>query len=163
MIYSSQDIPAGTKLCSILTGNKVRRASSPVTTTDLNTLQNSIWKMIRACIVDGGIGLAAPQIGIFKRLFIVAEETGFRAYINPSFTVLEDSTNEPDVEGCLSVPGKRLVVYRPNSIRAQWFELTNEGALEVQEATCKGMRARVFLHENDHLNGVTIEDKGRKR
>lgn len=160
MLYNTSELPKGTKLCQILTGDKVRRRCSEVTTFNVEELTSAIWRMIRACIMDDGAGLAAPQIGIYKRIFVKALGDGtYRAYINPNFTPVEEATKEAGIEGCLSVPGKRISVKRYTAIKATWTELTTDGALETCEATLEGWDARVFQHEKDHLDGVTILEK----
>lgn len=102
-----------------------------------------------------GVGLAAPQIGILKRLVVIDiyDETGVKILINPEIIATEGEQCE--LEGCLSVPGKSGLVKRPTktTVRAQdlngrTFEITGEGLLSV--ALC---------HEIDHLNGILYIDK----
>lgn len=158
MLYNLSDMPTNTRLCQVLNADRIRRKCAEVTSTE--GLQELIWKMIRACFADGGIGLAAPQIGVFKRLFVAQETPGvFRVYINPSFTVIPGSTRSTEIEGCLSVPGKALPVSRYVDIVASWTELTPEGTLENQKHAFVGYPARVFQHELDHLNSISIIDR----
>lgn len=157
MLYTFCELPKGTKLCQILTGDKVRRKCSEVTTFNVEELTAAIWRMVRACIMDDGAGLAAPQIGIYKRIFVKALGDGaYRAYINPNFTPIEGSPKEAGIEGCLSVPGKRISVKRYTAIKATWEELTAEGTLEPHTELLEGWDARVFQHEKDHLSGIDI-------
>ena len=101
-----------------------------------------------------GAGLAAPQVGILRRVFIIdLDETGPIEFINPE--ILETSGEQDDMEGCLSVPGKWGMVKRPNYVRAraqdrngEWFEIEGEG-----------LTARCILHENDHLDGHLYSEK----
>jgi peptide deformylase len=113
--------------------------------------------------VNGGIGLAAPQIGIFKRVFL-AEETPkvFRAYINPSFVPVEGSAKAVGQEACLSVPGKVLRVARFVDIIARWTEITEDGTQLACEQLLSGLPAKVFQHELDHLDGISILEKSRQ-
>lgn len=95
----------------------------------------------------GGIGLAAPQVGVLRRLFIVDTGEEILECINPE--LIEKSGEQVGAEGCLSVPGKYGIVRRPNvvKLRAQdrdgeWFEAEGEELI-----------ARCFCHEYDHLDG----------
>lgn len=101
-----------------------------------------------------GVGLAAPQIGIVRRIFVVdvGDETGIKEFINPEIINKDGCNLGP--EGCLSVPGKMGLVNRPMNIvvkaqnrNGKFFELEAEGFL-----------ARAICHENDHLNGVLYTD-----
>ena len=104
----------------------------------------------------GGVGLAAPQVGILRRVCIVEDEQGeIIELINPE--IIKTEGEQTGLEGCLSVPGRQGFVYRPQkvTVRAQdrhgkVFELTGEDLL-----------ARALCHEIDHLDGkmyVDIED-----
>ena len=95
-----------------------------------------------------GVGLAAPQIGILRRVVVVDTGDGVLELVNP--TLLETSGEEMGPEGCLSVPGKYGLVKRPYyaKVRAQdrngnWFETDGEE-----------LTARCFCHELDHLDGI---------
>jgi peptide deformylase len=167
MLYNLFDMPSNTRLCPVLKAERISRKCGVVETPE--GIQELIWKMIRACVADGGIGLAAPQIGVFKRVFVAEETPGvFRAYINPSFTVIPGSTKDVQPEGCLSVPGKTIPVSRFVDIVASWTEITHEGAFENHKEVFIGFPGRVFQHELDHLNSISILDRynyqhGKKR
>ena len=95
-----------------------------------------------------GVGLAAPQIGILRRVVIVDTGEEIRELVNP--TLVETSGEQEGAEGCLSVPGKYGIVKRPYyaTVRAQdrfgeWFEVQGEELI-----------ARCFCHELDHLDGI---------
>lgn len=95
-----------------------------------------------------GVGLAAPQVGILKRIFVV-DVTGDNpmVFINP--VILETDGEQTGYEGCLSVPGKSGKVTRPNYVKVRAFdEEMNEFELEGEE-----LLARAILHEYDHLGG----------
>ncbi len=101
-----------------------------------------------------GVGLAAPQVGILKRIFVI-DCTGEDplVFINPE--ILETSGEQTGYEGCLSVPGKSGVVTRPNYVKAKAMDLDgNEFVIEGEE-----LLARAILHENDHLNGHMYVEK----
>ncbi len=100
-----------------------------------------------------GVGLAAVQVGILKRVVVVDVGDGFLELVNPE--IIETSGEYKDVEGCLSVPGQQGVVSRPEyvKIKAQ----NREGVWRRYEAT--GLKARCFCHEIDHLDGTLYTDK----
>ena len=101
-----------------------------------------------------GVGLAAPQVGILKRI-VVIDCTGEDPILLINPEIIEASGEQTGYEGCLSVPGKSGIVTRPNylKVRAQnidmeWFEIEGEELL-----------ARAFCHEIDHLNGHLYVEK----
>lgn len=100
-----------------------------------------------------GVGLAAPQVGILKRLFIVDIGQGPQVFINPQISAQEGDTYE--TEGCLSVPGVWGKVHRPQKlvVRAQ----NRDG--EEFEMDASDILARVICHENDHLDGIIFTQK----
>jgi len=104
-----------------------------------------------------GVGIAAPQIGISRRLILVQrfDKDGepFEVYINP--VILTESTElVTRDEGCLSIPGYRGPVERPNVIEIEYI---NDKGEKVAEAV-EGFTARIFQHEIDHLNGILYTD-----
>lgn len=101
-----------------------------------------------------GVGLAAPQVGILKRIFVV-DVTGEdpMVFINPE--ILETDGEQKGYEGCLSVPGKSGMVTRPNYVKVKALdENLEEFILEGEE-----LLARAILHENDHLSGHLYVEK----
>lgn len=100
-----------------------------------------------------GVGLAAPQVGILKRVVVVDVGEGLIELVNPEIIHAEGEQTGP--EGCLSVPGRSGVVTRPEKVvvRAQ----NAQG--EPIELTGEGFLARAFCHELDHLDGVLYVDK----
>ncbi|MGG7057519.1 peptide deformylase [Clostridium nigeriense] len=101
-----------------------------------------------------GVGLAAPQVGILQRIFVidVFDDYGLRVFINPE--ILEVSGSQIGEEGCLSVPGEAADIERPNYVKVR--ALNEKGEEFVLEAT--ELLARAILHENDHLNGKLFID-----
>ena len=103
-----------------------------------------------------GVGLAAPQVGILKRLFVIDIGEGPLVFINTE--ILETSGSQTDEEGCLSLPGETKEVMRPNYVRARALnEKGEEFEIEGEE-----LLARAILHEYDHLNGTLFIDRVKK-
>lgn len=111
--------------------------------------------MIETMYEAEGVGLAAPQIGILKRIIVIDlyDETGVKVLINPE--IVEQSGCYIDSEGCLSIPGVSGMVERP--LRTVVKGLNLEG----EEITIEGeeLLSRALCHEIDHLNGVLFTDK----
>ena len=100
-----------------------------------------------------GVGLAAPQVGILKRIVVIDVGEGPIVMINPE--ILETSGEQTGEEGCLSVPGKAGVVTRPNYVKARALnENMEEYIIEGEE-----LLARAICHELDHLDGHLYGDK----
>lgn len=98
------------------------------------------------------VGLAASQLGIYERVFILIDKEEAAIFVNPrivSIGALEDE----QVEGCLSMPGRHYKVKRPTSI-------TVKDAVRTKPFELEGWVARAWLHELDHLNGRLISDIG---
>jgi len=103
-----------------------------------------------------GVGLAAPQVGILKRLFVIDIGEGPLVFINPE--IIETSGTQTDEEGCLSLPGETEEVVRANYVKARALnEKGEEFEIEAEE-----LLARAILHENDHLNGTLFIDRVKK-
>ncbi|KKM12934.1 peptide deformylase [Clostridiales bacterium PH28_bin88] len=100
-----------------------------------------------------GVGLAAPQIGISKRVIVIDAGEGLIELINPE--IISAEGQEVDVEGCLSVPGLQGEVRR--AARVKVAGLDREGKAVIVEG--EGLLARVLQHEIDHLNGILFVDK----
>lgn len=101
-----------------------------------------------------GVGLAGPQVGISKKIFVVQTEQGPSVFFNPK--ILKKSGKKViEEEGCLSLPGIFLKVKRSEKIEIEAQNLK----FEKVRISAEGMLARIFQHEIDHLNGVLIIDK----
>lgn len=101
-----------------------------------------------------GAGLAAPQVGVLRRIVLVdTEETGLLELINPK--IIAYTGEQEEAEGCLSVPGVWGTVKRPESVTVK--ALNRNG--EEFTITGKGLAARAFCHELDHLDGTLFIDK----
>ena len=120
--------------------------------------QSLISTLIETLINEKGLGLAAPQIGISKRLFLmwsnpVKSET-IQVFINPVVTYLPGPKYR-DIEGCLSIPGLRGRVSRYHAVQVQYYDQHNTR----YEAKFTGLEARIIQHEYDHLEGVLFLDR----
>lgn len=101
-----------------------------------------------------GVGLAAPQVGIMRRMFVAEPEPGRLYYmINP--VILEETGSVNGYEGCLSIPGMIGEVERPEHIKIQALDI--DGNLQVYEFD--DFDARVMCHEYDHLEGVLYRER----
>ena len=125
----------------------LHKTARPVTRFDAH-LGELLDDMRQTLTNAGGVGLAAPQIGILRRVVVVDDDGELIELVNPE--ILETSGEQDGMEGCLSVPGRYGMVKRPEFVRLRaqdrdgnWFEKTGE-------ALC----ARAFCHEIDHLHGV---------
>lgn len=119
------------------------------------TLHQEIKMCLKACLAYDGIGIAANQIGINKSFFLIREdEESFRVYFNPKL-LFSSSDMIKQKEGCLSVPRYSLLVERPYEIKCSWQEIENNSFVSKEERFF-GEKARVFLHEFDHLKGLSI-------
>lgn len=102
---------------------------------------------------SNGVGLAAPQVGVLKRIALIDIGDGLIELINPE--IVSASGEQNDKEGCLSVPGKWGYVSRPNKVKVRALDRNgNEFEIEGKE-----LLARAFCHEIDHLDGVLFVDK----
>jgi peptide deformylase len=119
-------------------------------------LKQLVERMTRLMLDARGVGLAANQVGILRRVFIfqAAEEEEPQALVNPAI-VERSSEVESDDEGCLSLQGVVVPVERPLHIRLEARDADGEPVVLELE----GLPARVALHEVDHLDGVLIVDR----
>ncbi|MGM9647892.1 MAG: peptide deformylase [Eubacteriales bacterium] len=109
--------------------------------------------MIATLHKSGGVGLAAPQVGVLRRVVVVETEPGnLIELINP--VIVEKSGSQTGQEGCLSLPGKWGICTRPDTVTV---EATNRRG-ERFRVTGTGLTARCFCHELDHLDGILYTD-----
>jgi len=133
--------------------NLLRQKAKKIDKIDEDTV-NIAHKMLEILKRDKGVGLAGPQIGFMKRIFVVhVEGDEDRVFINPSILETSHSTSKYE-EGCLSIPGIYANVVRAEAVKLQaWNEKGRPFTIEA-----KGLLARVILHEYDHLDGVLFLD-----
>ena len=107
---------------------------------------------------ENGIGLAAPQIGISKRVFVMDVHGVKRSCFNPEVTHSSTELADWD-EGCLSFPGEHCIIKRPIWVRTRYQNHLGDW----QEETLEGLAARCFQHELDHLEGITMWDRHKEQ
>lgn len=112
-----------------------------------------IGDMLDTMYHENGVGLAAPQVGILKRICVIDVGEGPYVFINPE--IIESSGIQTGEEGCLSVPGKSGVVARPNYVKARALD-QNMNPFEVEGTE---LFARAMCHEFDHLDGHLYIEK----
>lgn len=116
-------------------------------------IQTLINDMLETMYDANGVGLAAPQVGILRRIVVIDVGDGPIVMINP--TIVETSGEQTGDEGCLSVPGKAGEVTRPNYVKARFFdENMDEYEIEGEE-----LLARCICHEVEHLDGHLYVEK----
>ncbi len=103
-----------------------------------------------------GIGLAAPQVGLLKRLFVIDIGDGPMTFINP--TIISTEGEEEDEEACLSLPEQAGLVNRPQSLVVEATDLDGK----VFQLFCSDLLARAVCHELDHLDGILFIDRVEK-
>jgi peptide deformylase len=116
-------------------------------------IRTLIDDMLETMYEANGVGLAAPQVGILKRVVVMDCGEGAIVMINPE--ILETSGEQTGDEGCLSLPGKAGQVTRPNYVRARFM---NED-MEECEIEATELLARCICHELDHLDGHMYTEK----
>lgn len=117
---------------------------------ELFALLDDMKETVRA---EFGAGLAAPQIGIAKRVVVIDVEEGFFEFINPVIVASKGEQTGP--EGCLSVKGKQGTVTRPDKVKVEFRDRTGK----KHKLTAEGFFARAVCHELDHLDGILYIDK----
>ena len=112
-------------------------------------IRDLVEDMLETRYDAGGVGLAAPQVGILKRIVVIDTE-GDNPYILINPEILETSGEQTGDEGCLSLPGKTGTVTRPDHVKVRAYDLD----MKPFELVGEGLLARAICHECDHLDGV---------
>ncbi|MBE6737234.1 MAG: peptide deformylase [Ruminococcus sp.] len=115
-------------------------------------LHDLLDDMAETMYATNGVGLAANQVGILRRVVVIDIGEGLIELVNPE--IVKKSGNQQEVEGCLSSPGEYGITDRPMKVKVEAFdrfgnEVTYEG---------EGLLARAFCHELDHLDGILFKD-----
>ena len=131
----------------------LRKHSRPVTVFN-ERIHKMLDDMIETLKESGGVGLAAPQVGILRRMVVIEREDGsILELINPEIIATEGEQTGP--EGCLSLPGITEEVTRPSRVRIQYYD----ELLQPHDEWVDGFLARVLQHEHDHLEGHVFTDR----
>jgi peptide deformylase len=117
-------------------------------------LRDLIEDMLDTMYEANGVGLAAPQVGVLKRV-VVIDVTGEDPYVLINPRIVESSGEQTGQEGCLSVPGKAGIVTRPNYVKAVALDMN----MEPFELEGTELLARAICHELDHLDGHLYVEK----
>ena len=131
----------------------LRKICRPVTEITPRTLQllDDMKETLHKAV---GCGLAAPQVGVLRRIALVEVEKGkLYELINPEIIAREGTQNE--MEGCLSIPGEWGITERPEKVTVRAMDRNGE----MYEVSGEGLMARALCHELDHLDGVLYKDK----
>lgn len=130
----------------------LRKTARPVANID-RRIKQLLEDMADTMYAANGVGLAAPQVGILRRVVVIDIGEGLMELINPE--VLEQSGSQIEAEGCLSIPGRRCTVERPQKVKVR--ALDRQGHSFVVEG--EGLMAVALCHELDHLDGILYVDK----
>ncbi len=138
-------------------GDPVLRATAADVADDPESLERLVADMLETMYEAPGVGLAAPQIGISKRIFVADVGEGPFMMVNPE--IVEVAGSWTFDEGCLSVPGYYWPIKRPDYAKARGFDIDgNEIELEGDE-----LMGRVLQHEIDHLHGMLLLERLSRR
>jgi len=136
------------------TKDVLRKNCKPVTSGSPRYWNDLINQMANLMVDSGGCGIAAPQVGVNRRLFLaILNGNEIEVFINPVIQKFSEET-ETKSEGCLSVPGKMGDVKRYKEIEVGYFN----GKKYIKQ-TFSGLNARIIQHEYDHLKGILYTDK----
>lgn len=142
----------------------LRSKAQPIANSQAFDIQDLIDNLIATVTRANGVGIAAPQVSVAQRLFIIASRPNLRyphapimeptAMINPRITGYSDQVVK-DWEGCLSIPGIRGLVPRFKMVEVEYID--RQGRQQSQVLT--DFVARIFQHEHDHLDGIVFLDR----
>lgn len=130
----------------------LRKKSREITKID-DRIKTLISDMAETMYENEGVGLAAPQVGVLRRVVVIDVGEGLLELINPE--IIEKKGESIDVEGCLSIPGRAGKVKRPEYVKVKYLDINGK----EQFVEGEGLLARALCHEIDHLNGVLFIDK----
>jgi peptide deformylase len=141
----------------IMPDARLHMVCGPVESFDKH-LHKLVEDLFAVMYAHDGVGLAAPQVGVLKNIFVMDVRDGKKphnplSFINPE--LLAHAGSQEDVEGCLSLPGVELVVRRATRIHFAAQTLSGDR----HQGILRGLEARVFQHELDHLSGLLMTDR----
>jgi peptide deformylase len=132
----------------------LRKPTSPVDLLDMTSMPGLLDMMHDTMKAEGGIGLAANQIGHSISVFILKKDDSFQEYINPEILGQEDLVPF-EGEGCLSIPGTNAITKRFKHVKLAWYD---KNGIRI-EGSFEGLQAFAVQHEMDHLNGKLYTDQ----
>ena len=135
---------------------RLRKVATPVTKFD-KSLENLVSDMLQTMYEGGGVGLAASQVNVHKRVIVIdisEDKDNPMIFINPEFKILNDKSLLSTKEGCLSVPGVEEEITRPDNIYLTWQDIKGS----KYEETPSGLLTVCIQHEIDHLEGKLMVD-----
>lgn len=135
----------------------LKEKAQPVSNIDAS-IKSLLKRMYAVMQAAGGVGLAAPQIGVSLRVVVIDIGDGPIHMINPVITWYSEEKSEFE-EGCLSFPGVTINIVRPEKVKVAYLD--EKGSKNVLEAD--GLLARAVQHEIDHLDGILIIDRATKK
>lgn len=133
----------------------LQKTARPVTEVN-HKIKELVHDMLETMYMANGVGLAAPQVGVLKRIVVIdvtAEGNQPIIMINPE--IIDAQGSQTGDEGCLSVPGKAGTVTRPNEVTVRAYDLN----MDPFEMKGTELLARAFCHEIDHLDGIVYVEK----
>lgn len=136
----------------------LRKRSSVVTEFD-DKLRVLVDDMYETMVAYDGVGIAAPQVGILKRVIVISVDNGDNVYavVNPE--IIKASGRREEVEGCLSIPNVHEKVERPRHVIVKGQDVKGN-PIEIKASN---LLATAFCHEIDHLNGILFIDRVKKK
>lgn len=157
-----KNIPSHIKPVKVLQSNEINHISTDfdLENTTKEEIENLGYTLAKTCIKEGGVGLAASQIGVYKRAFVVRNDLVFALQINPTWTPLGEEKCLVQ-EGCLSVKNKLYAVERYKKIVASWHSFENN-EFKKYEMILEGYKAQIFQHETSHGELITINMVGKE-
>lgn len=130
----------------------LRQVSDPV-----KAFNAELWDLLadmkETLYAENGAGLAAPQIGVARRVVVIDVGEGYHEFVNP--VIVSQKGEQTGPEGCLSVKGKQGTVTRPDKVKVEYRDRTGK----KHKLTAEGYFARAVCHELDHLDGVLYIDR----
>jgi peptide deformylase len=132
----------------------LRKKSAEILDVKKPAIQKLIADMLETMEMNNGVGLAAPQVGRSVRLCVIGLDDKVYVLINPKITFRSKKIEE-DIEGCLSFPGKFIPVRRHEKVRVKALDENGQS----RNIKAKGLLARAFQHEIDHLDGIVFIEK----
>ena len=134
-------------------GDEVLRKKSKEVEVIDDRIKTLLSDMAETMYDGNGVGLAAVQVGVLKRVFVADTGDGLREFVNP--VIFDEEGEQNEIEGCLSVPGESGVTKRPQTVKIKAQD--RHGKWHIYKV--QGLDARCYCHENDHLDGILFTQR----